>query len=122
LCKDGAGKARQNDRVDYGIVVSVTPSKIPDFRTPGFNSMISKDGEETRLRAAKVIVRGGIVAFRTDTFYGLGVNPFDERALRSLNDLKGRDAKPILVIISDRAQAELHRRYHNGRELHVDGD
>jgi tRNA A37 threonylcarbamoyladenosine synthetase subunit TsaC/SUA5/YrdC len=39
-------------------------------------------------------------------FYGLGVNPFDERALRSLNELKGREAKPILIIISDRAQTE----------------
>jgi len=68
--------------------------------------MISIDSGETRLRAATVIARGGIVAFRTDTFYGLGVNPFDERALRSLNKLKKREAKPILVIISDGAQAE----------------
>lgn len=68
--------------------------------------MISSDSEEVRRRASNIIARGGIVAFRTDTFYGLGVNPFDEQALRSLNDLKGREAKPILVIISDRAQAD----------------
>lgn len=68
--------------------------------------MISIDSEEVRRRASNIIARGGIVAFRTDTFYGLGVNPFDERALRSLNELKGREAKPILIIISDRAQTE----------------
>ncbi len=68
--------------------------------------MIKIDSEEVRRLASIIIARGGIVAFRTDTFYGLGVNPFDERALRSLNDLKGREAKPILVVISDRAQAE----------------
>ncbi len=66
--------------------------------------MISIDSEEVRCRASNIIACGGIVAFRTDTFYGLGVNPFDERALRSLNELKGREAKPILIIISDRAQ------------------
>ncbi len=64
------------------------------------------DSEETRRRASTIIAGGGIVAFRTDTFYGLGVNPFGERALRALNNLKGREAKPILVIISDAAQAE----------------
>lgn len=68
--------------------------------------MISIDREDVRCRAANIIARGGIVAFRTDTFYGLGVNPFDERALRSLNDLKGREAKPILIVISDRAQID----------------
>lgn len=68
--------------------------------------MIKNDSEEVRRLASSIIARGGIVAFRTDTFYGLGVNPFDERALRSLNDLKGREAKPILIVISDRAQAE----------------
>jgi len=68
--------------------------------------MISIDSEEVRRRASNIIARGGIVAFRTDTFYGLGVNPFDERALRSLNELKGTEAKPILIIISDRAQTE----------------
>ncbi len=67
--------------------------------------MIIADSVDTRQRAAKVIAQGGVLAFRTDTFYGLGANPFDERALRRLNQLKGREAKPILVIISDAAQA-----------------
>lgn len=67
--------------------------------------MITPDSAEAHQRAAKVIARGGVLAFRTDTFYGLGANPFDERALQRLNQLKGREAKPILVIISDAAQA-----------------
>ncbi|HYH86555.1 MAG TPA: L-threonylcarbamoyladenylate synthase, partial [Pyrinomonadaceae bacterium] len=37
----------------------------------------------------------------TDTFYGLGVDPFNCDALLTLNDLKGRDGKPILVLVSD---------------------
>jgi L-threonylcarbamoyladenylate synthase len=51
---------------------------------------------------ADVIARGGAIAFRTDTFYGLGVNPFDADAVRRLQALKGREeGKPILIVISD---------------------
>ena len=45
---------------------------------------------------------GGIVAYPTETFYGLAVDPFNEDALRSLFHLKGRAfAEPISVIIGD---------------------
>jgi len=64
--------------------------------------MILTENEETRATAAEVIRRGGIVAFRTDTFYGLGVDPFNRAALQALRQLKGREeAKPILVLIAD---------------------
>lgn len=66
-----------------------------------------QDSEETRARAAQVITAGGVVAFRTDTFYGLGADPFNPKALRRVNSLKGRDGgKPILVVISDADEAE----------------
>ncbi|HEX8493240.1 MAG TPA: L-threonylcarbamoyladenylate synthase [Pyrinomonadaceae bacterium] len=69
--------------------------------------MIVSDSQSARLRAAAIISAGGIVAFRTDTFYGLGADPFNKEALASLKELKGREAgKPILVIISDPKQAE----------------
>lgn len=66
-----------------------------------------QDGEETRARAAEIIAAGGVIAFRTDTFYGLGVDPFNVEALRRVNGLKGRDGnKPLLVVISDAVEAE----------------
>jgi L-threonylcarbamoyladenylate synthase len=69
--------------------------------------MISADSDETRTEAAHVIARGGVIAFRTDTFYGLGADPFNVYAVRRIAELKGREAgKPILVIISDRDQLE----------------
>ncbi|MDQ3819581.1 MAG: L-threonylcarbamoyladenylate synthase [Acidobacteriota bacterium] len=68
--------------------------------------MIVKDGEEARKLAADVIGRGGVLAFRTDTFYGLGADPFNRDALQRINELKGRDGKPILVVISDVSEAE----------------
>ncbi len=66
-----------------------------------------QDGEEARARAAQVIAAGGVIAFRTDTFYGLGADPFNREALSRVNSLKGRDGgKPILVVISDVNEAE----------------
>jgi L-threonylcarbamoyladenylate synthase len=49
----------------------------------------------------------GVVAIPTETYYGLGVNPFDAAALRRIAAVKGRpDGKPILVLIGDAAQLE----------------
>jgi L-threonylcarbamoyladenylate synthase len=51
---------------------------------------------------AAIVKQGGVIAFRTDTFYGLGADPFNEVAVARIRALKGReDAKPILLLISD---------------------
>jgi len=63
--------------------------------------LIYPDSPEARERAAAHVARGGVVAFRTDTFYGLGADPFNAEALERINALKGRDGKPILVLFSD---------------------
>ncbi|MEK6280483.1 MAG: L-threonylcarbamoyladenylate synthase [Acidobacteriota bacterium] len=64
--------------------------------------MIQKNDDETRRNAAKIIAGGGIIAFRTDTFYGLGADPFNASAVGKIRKLKGREeAKPILLLISD---------------------
>jgi L-threonylcarbamoyladenylate synthase len=62
---------------------------------------ILPDDPEARARAALVVAAGGVLAFRTDTFYGLGADPFNPNALITLNELKGRDSKPILLVVSD---------------------
>lgn len=61
---------------------------------------IIADSVEARERVGRVVAVGGVVAFRTDTFYGLGANPFDERAVAAVNELKGREGKPILVLVA----------------------
>lgn len=63
------------------------------------------DGVEARRLAGEAVARGGVVAFRTDTFYGLGANPLDSRAVRAVNELKGREDKPILLVLSDAAES-----------------
>ncbi|MEP6707726.1 MAG: L-threonylcarbamoyladenylate synthase [Pyrinomonadaceae bacterium] len=69
--------------------------------------MILKSSQQTMKRAAAIVARGGVIAFRTDTFYGLGANPCDAAAVRRIKELKGReDSKPILLVISHRDQVE----------------
>ncbi|MGB8509127.1 MAG: L-threonylcarbamoyladenylate synthase [Pyrinomonadaceae bacterium] len=70
-------------------------------------SIILPDNDHTRAQAARIVRGGGIIAFRTDTFYGLGVDPFNEGALKRLKKLKGReDGKPILVVIGEATIAD----------------
>jgi L-threonylcarbamoyladenylate synthase len=59
------------------------------------------------LDAAKIISAGGVIAFRTDTFYGLGADPFNARAVSKIRELKGREEnKPILLLLSDAGIAD----------------
>ena len=63
------------------------------------------EGTELR-RAAEVIGRGGVVAYPTDTFYGLAVDPRNADAVGRLFVVKGRDAdKASPLIASSLAQA-----------------
>jgi L-threonylcarbamoyladenylate synthase len=68
--------------------------------------LIQSDNAETRARAAEIVAGGGVIAFRTDTFYGLGANPFARAAVGAVCELKGREeGKPILVVVGDTATA-----------------
>jgi L-threonylcarbamoyladenylate synthase len=67
--------------------------------------MILPDSETVRAKAAEVISQGGLIAFLTDTFYGLGADPFNAKAVARIRELKGReDHKPILLLLSDERQ------------------
>ena len=66
---------------------------------------IYPDTPEARERAGRVVNAGGLVVFRTDTFYGVGADPFNLEAVASVNELKGRDGKPILCLVSDAGDA-----------------
>jgi len=51
--------------------------------------------------AVKIISEGGIVAFPTESFYGLGVDATNPHAIKRLFRLKKRDPDlPILILIS----------------------
>jgi L-threonylcarbamoyladenylate synthase len=49
--------------------------------------------------AVAALLRGEIVAYPTETFYGLGVDPFDKLAIERLRLVKGRTEKAISVLV-----------------------
>jgi len=56
---------------------------------------------------AETVQGGRVIAFRTDTFYGLGADPFNTSAVQRIKELKSREEnKPILIVISDRGQVD----------------
>ena len=69
-------------------------------------SYLVKIGSDESLRegineAVKVISEGGIVAFPTESFYGLGVDATNPHAIKRLFRIKKRDPDlPILILIS----------------------
>jgi L-threonylcarbamoyladenylate synthase len=70
-------------------------------RTPHASQLIP-DSVEARARARLIVASGGLIAFRTDTFYGLGADPFNPQAVGRINKLKEREGrKPVLVVVSE---------------------
>ena len=52
-----------------------------------------------------VVRAGGVIAYPTDTFYGLGADPGNRDAVRKLFAIKGRKAdQAILLLLSDRSE------------------
>ncbi|MDP3048206.1 MAG: L-threonylcarbamoyladenylate synthase [Thermodesulfovibrionales bacterium] len=70
---------------------------------------ITEDNRKEILRKAVVILNdGGIVAYPTETFYGLGVKFDKEASLRKLYELKKRPKeKPMPLIIGNRASLSM---------------
>jgi L-threonylcarbamoyladenylate synthase len=53
-------------------------------------------------QSAKIIKIGGLVAFPTETVYGLGANVFDKKALQNIYRIKGRPHdNPLIVHIEN---------------------
>lgn len=58
-------------------------------------------------QAAAVLASGGVVAYPTDTFYGLAVDPTRESAVEALFQVKGRRPdQAIPLVAADLAQVE----------------
>ena len=63
---------------------------------------------DSPLEAAEFIRRGGIVAFPTETVYGLGADAFNRSAVGKIFEAKQRPAdNPLIVHIADRKQIAL---------------
>jgi len=64
--------------------------------------MIYESNEENIQKAARIISEGGLVAFPTETVYGLGGNALDSRAVASIFEAKQRPSfDPLITHIAD---------------------
>lgn len=67
------------------------------------NTILTESPDE----AAEFIKNGGVVAFPTETVYGLGANVFDEAAIAKIFRAKQRPAdNPLIAHVADFAQIE----------------
>lgn len=62
-------------------------------------------------RAVAVLREGGVIAFPTETVYGLGADAENETAVRRVFEIKGRPiGHPVIVHLADASQIELWAR------------
>lgn len=62
------------------------------------NTEILPITERSLYRSAQLIKQGGAVAFPTETVYGLGANAFDDGAVKSIFEIKGRPSDNPLIV------------------------
>ena len=61
--------------------------------------------------AAEIIKKGGLVAFPTETVYGLGADSFNEAAVKNIFKAKGRPSdNPLISHIADESELSLFAR------------
>ncbi len=66
------------------------------------NTSLFNDTIEDIRAAADIIRSGGLVAFPTETVYGLGANAFDAEAVKKVYEAKGRPSdNPMIVHIAE---------------------
>jgi len=68
----------------------------------------NKEGIE---KASQIIKRGGIVVFPTDTVYGIGCDPYNEKSVEKIYEIKSRDITkqvPILAYSIETASKVCH--------------
>lgn len=66
------------------------------------NTLILTIDDESLRIAADKIIGGEVVAFKTETVYGLGANAYDKEAVKKIFEAKGRPAdNPLIVHVAD---------------------
>jgi L-threonylcarbamoyladenylate synthase len=72
-----------------------------------YNTQIRRDNDQAIAEAAKLLIDGQLVAFPTETVYGLGANALDVSAVKKIFKAKGRPGdNPLIVHVAEVSQAE----------------
>ncbi len=68
---------------------------------------LDEQKQEALNKAAQIIKNGGIVAFPTETVYGLGANGLDENACKKIFDVKNRKRdNPLILHVTNQEMVE----------------
>jgi len=82
-------------------------TKIWIMKTQIVKVDVEAPGERELEAVIRVLKKGGVIVYPTDTFYGLGADSFSRKAAGRIYELKGRAwTKPLSVVISDRDMLE----------------
>jgi len=65
---------------------------------------MNNDLEQSLLSAAESVADDGVIAYPTDTVYGLGCNPLSEKAVTRLLKIKNRDPEKGLILLAAEPQ------------------
>lgn len=60
---------------------------------------IDTDMDKAVKTAKKIFLEGGVFIYPTDTIYGIGANPFNEEAVKRLNEIKGREIGKMYILL-----------------------
>ena len=71
------------------------------------------------LRSAQILKQGGIIAYPTDTVYGIGTNAFNIEAVQRIYQIKERPvSSPLSIAVAGKAMAQ-HVAYLNEQALRL---
>ncbi|MBN2585248.1 threonylcarbamoyl-AMP synthase [Patescibacteria group bacterium] len=69
-----------------------------------------------------ILLRGGVIAYPTDTVYGLGALVSNLAAVKKINDIKERTAdKPLSIMVKDLEMADYYGKIKSGIERYLPG-
>lgn len=101
------GKMQQGDRVCNGKDKGQAAEKGCRHVRRAVGTLLLKGGRESVCRAATILSKGGLVAFPTETVYGLGAAVDQIAAIKRIFAVKGRPAdNPLIVHLDDRSQLD----------------
>ncbi len=87
-------------------MTSTMTSPMPGRTTGPSTTRLSTPGAAATAEAARILARGGLVAFPTETVYGLGADATNGTAVARLFEAKGRPSfNPLIAHVPDAAAA-----------------
>ena len=70
------------------------------------NTLLLSTTKKSLTHASEILAKGGLVAFPTETVYGLGADAYNEKAVSRVFTVKGRpSANPLIVHVKDLGMA-----------------